>query len=107
MTERETGFAGWAIVELRGQKRLGGRISEVTVAGAPFIRIDVPHPNDSTLVRATYFYNPSAVYAITPTTEEIACAIARGAPAPAWEAGGGRRMAVDAGWETRVVSGES
>ena len=77
-------FVGWAIVELRGHRRLGGRVSEATVAGVAFIRIDVPHPNDSTLVRATHFYSPTAVQAITPTSEETACAIARG-----WGARGG------------------
>ena len=78
MTESKAGFEGWAIVELRGHRRLGGRVSEATVAGATFIRIDVPHPNDSTLIRATHFYSPTAVQAITPASEETACAMARG-----------------------------
>ena len=85
MSEGKTGFEGWAILELPGHRRLGGRVSEATVAGAAFIRIDVPHPNDSTLIRATHFYNPTAVQAITPASVETACAIARG-----WEAGGGK-----------------
>jgi hypothetical protein len=82
MSEGETGFEGWAILELMGHRRLGGRISEATVAGAAFVRIDVPHPQDLELVAATQFYNPTAVYAITPTTEEVARAIALGAPEP-------------------------
>jgi hypothetical protein len=108
MSEGRSGFEGWAILELRGQRRLGGRISEATVAGAAFIRIDVPHPNDSTLIRATHFYSPTAVQAITPTTVETACAIARGfaghcrqgspspSSSPPWEAGAGEGIAADA-----------
>ena len=85
MTEGKTGVEGWAILELRGHRRLGGRVSEATVAGATFIRIDVPHPNDSTIIRATHFFNPTTVATITPVSVATACAIARGGPEPAWE----------------------
>jgi hypothetical protein len=82
MSDHEKGFEGWAILELTGHRRLGGRLSEATIAGGGFIRIDVPHPNEAGVFTASQFYSPAAVYAITPTTEEIACAIARGAPEP-------------------------
>ena len=82
MAETENRIDGWAILELMGRRRLGGRVSEATIAGGAFIRIDVPHPNEAGIFTASQFYSPSAVYAITPTTEEIACAIARGAPEP-------------------------
>src|SRR4051812_3026644 len=87
MSETESVIEGWGILELMGHRRLGGRLSKATIAGAAFVRIDVPHPNDSSQVSATQFYSPSAVYAITPTTEEIACAIAIRAPQPVtrWE----------------------
>jgi hypothetical protein len=86
-TNGEGGFEGWAILELMGHRRLGGRISEATIAGGAFIRIDIPHPNAIGMFRASQFYSPSAVYAITPTTEEVACAIGRRAPEPVsrWE----------------------
>jgi hypothetical protein len=80
--DTENGIEGWAILELMGHRRLGGRLSEATIAGGAFIRIDVPHPNKVGVFTASQFYSPAAVYAITPTTEEIACAIARGAPEP-------------------------
>ena len=83
MGETENGIDGWAILELMGHRRLGGRVSEATIAGGAFIRIDVPHPNEAGIFTASQFYSSSAVYAITPTTEEIACAIARTVPAPA------------------------
>jgi hypothetical protein len=79
MTAMETGIDGWAILELVGRRRLGGKVREATIAGGVFIRIDVPHPNETGVFTATRFYAPSAVYAITLTTEEMACAIARGA----------------------------
>ncbi len=83
----ESGFEGWAILELMGHRRLGGKLSEATIAGGAFIRIDIPHPNRAGLFRASQVYSPAAVYAITPTTEEIACAIGRRAPEPVsrWE----------------------
>jgi len=62
-------FEGWAILELMGHRKLAGRISEATLGGGAFIRIDVP--GDGADV-ATQFYSPSAVYCITPTTEDIA-----------------------------------
>lgn len=79
-------FEGWAILELMGHRRLGGHLSEATIAGGAFIRIDVPSPDDKG--NATQFYSPSAVYCVTPTTEETARAVAKLAqPAPVnrWE----------------------
>lgn len=68
-------FQGWAILELLGHRRLGGWLSEATVAGASFLRIDIPPVGDRAAV--TQLYSPASVYAITPTTEEIATAAAR------------------------------
>lgn len=42
MTDEKPAFEGWAILELMGHRRLGGHVSEATVAGAGFLRIDVP-----------------------------------------------------------------
>jgi hypothetical protein len=81
---------GWAILELMGHRKLGGFVSEETLAGAAFVRIDVPGPErpddgdpfgEKTL--ATQFYSPAAVYCVTPTTEEVARALAAALqPAP-------------------------
>jgi hypothetical protein len=81
----EKTFEGWAILELMGHRRLAGHLSEVSIAGGSFVRIDVPV---DLAKNVTQFYSPSAVYCITPTTEETARAVARGAqPAPVqrWE----------------------
>ncbi|MHB1870839.1 MAG: acetyltransferase [Steroidobacteraceae bacterium] len=60
---------GWAILELFGHRKLAGDVTVVQIGGTAFFRIDVPaagtHPT-------TQFYSPAAVYALTPTTEEIA-----------------------------------
>ena len=84
-TENSEVFSGWSILELMGHRRLAGFVSEQEIAGAAFLRIDVPGDNGFT---ATQFYAPSAVYCITPTTEEIARRVAqRAQPAPVqrWE----------------------
>lgn len=83
-TNRELGFC---FLELMGHRKLAGLLTEETVAGFGFLRIDV-FTGAETAARATQFYSPSAVYAITPTTEETARRFAaRAIPQPAsrWE----------------------
>lgn len=43
-------YEGWAILELMGHRRLGGRVSQVEQYGVPMLRIDVPgaKPGDDT-----------------------------------------------------------
>ena len=61
-------FDSWAILELMGHRRLAGKVTEATIGGGAFIRIDCPGKEKET----TQYYAPGAVYCITPTTEEIA-----------------------------------
>lgn len=82
MSENASVINGWGILELMGHRRLGGYLSEVTVAGAAMVRVDVPHPQHLSEMSATQIYSGQAIYCITPTTEEIARAIARDAPQP-------------------------
>ena len=84
-TTKET-FEGHCILELMGHRKLGGYVKEQEIAGHGFLRIDIPGPDGAAI--ATQFYSPSAVYAITPTTEEMARAVAtRYQPEPVqrWE----------------------
>lgn len=79
----------WAIVELMGHRRLAGRLTEVTLAGAGFLRIDIPGA-DPEKWAATQFISPSSgsIYAITPVSEEVARVAARREqpqPVHAWE----------------------
>ena len=74
-------FEEWAIIELMGHRKLAGTVSEHSIGGASFIRVDIP---DST----TQFYNPSAVYCITPTTEDLVKEVAeiyKPEPITRWE----------------------
>ena len=77
---------GWYIVELMGHRRLAGYLTEQTIAGAGFLRIDVPGPEGAP--RATQFFAPSSVYALTPTTEAMARRVAQASvvePVKEWE----------------------
>lgn len=69
-------FEEWALLELMGHRRLAGRVSEQRIGGQAFIRIDVPDTDAGK--GFTQFYNGPAIYAITPTTEDVARAIAEG-----------------------------
>lgn len=78
-----TPFAGWVILELLGHRRLAGYLTEQQIAGTSFLRIDVPSEP-----AMTQFIAPTSVYAITPTSEDIARKVAGGSdPAPVrrWE----------------------
>lgn len=66
----EKGFEGWVLLELFGHRKLAGYLTEVEVAGAGMLRLDIPDTNEG--IYATQYYNPSAVYGMTPTTEETA-----------------------------------
>jgi len=75
-------FDVWAVVELMGHRRVIGRVSEQEIAGAGFLRIDLP-----TDPPQTQYYAPGSVYAITPVSEEAARLAARRAadPISVWE----------------------
>lgn len=84
-TER-TPFAEWVILELLGHRRLAGHLTEQEIAGKGFLRLDIPAVDGQPA--ATQLYSPAAVYCITPTTEEVARAVATGnrpAPVQRWE----------------------
>lgn len=84
-TDAEAPFQTWAILELMGHRRLAGLVSEQQIAGAAFLRLDIPADQG---MRATQWYAPQAVYCITPTSEETARRVAKlGQPEPVrrWE----------------------
>lgn len=71
-----TGFNCWAVVEVMGHKQFAGLVTEQEVGGTSFVRIDVPevegHP------AFTKLFGAASIYCITPTTEDIAKAVASG-----------------------------
>lgn len=56
-------FNTWAIVELMGHRKIGGRVTEQIIAGAPLLRIDVPEVSGQP--GFTQFYGPSSIYMAT------------------------------------------
>src|ERR1043166_5150181 len=63
-------FDQWAKVELFGHQVIVGRVTEATLAGGSFIQVDVPATNGNPAY--TRFFGPSAIYSITPVSEQIA-----------------------------------
>lgn len=71
-------FAAWAVVELFGHQRVAGRISEQTIGGETFIRVDVPRGESS----YTRLFGKGAIYAINLCDEATARGYAAHVPAP-------------------------
>ena len=86
MPEPQDKFEAWAIVELFGHQRIAGKLTEQTIGGAHFIRVDVPAFEDSPAF--TKLYTQGAIYGVTFVSEQIARAAAqsfRVAPVNAYE----------------------
>lgn len=86
MSEQQQSFESWCIVELMGHQRMAGYVTEATIAGGAFVRVDVPEGEG----QAAYsrLLNPSAIYALNPCDEATARAAAqafRPKPVQAWE----------------------
>lgn len=62
-------FDQFAILEIIGHRRLGGRVREATIGGIPLIRIDAFRDGAEPV---TQYYGPSAIFCLTPATEEAA-----------------------------------
>jgi hypothetical protein len=75
VNESPTTFETWGILEVMGHIRLAGRISEQVVAGSAMVRVDVPAVADRPPF--TRLFGAGSIYSLTPTTEEIAFAVAQ------------------------------
>jgi len=73
--EDQVKFETWALVELFGHNQLAGKVSEQTIAGQSFIRIDVPPIKD--VPAFTKYHLPNAIYGITPVDEDYATRMAQ------------------------------
>lgn len=70
-------FSTWAVVELFGHQRLAGLVTEATIGGCSFLRVDVPeqpaHREGAQPVPAyTRYFGQGAIYALNPCSEQIA-----------------------------------
>ncbi len=89
--EQQVKFEQWCIVELYGRNRIVGLVSEKTIGGMAFIRVDVPEvvrdaeryengerlKYQETIPAFTKFFGQGAIYAMTPVSEEIGRAMAK------------------------------
>jgi hypothetical protein len=73
--EKQNGFEQWCLIELFGHQKIVGRVSEATLAGGAFLRIDVPAVDENKAF--TRFYGPGAIYSINPIDEALAMRMIR------------------------------
>lgn len=94
----EQKFESWGLLELFGHQRIAGKLSEETIGGCHFIRIDVPeipgteahgsYPAYPSTPAYTRFFTQGAIYSMTPTSEVVARKMAaslRSVPVQAYE----------------------
>ena len=63
-------FDSWAIVEVMGHRRFSGRVTEQSLGGTSFVRVDVPATKRT--APFTKLLGAGSIYCVTPCTEEIA-----------------------------------
>lgn len=79
-------FEAWGLLELFGHNRLAGKLSEQTIGGCHFIRVDVPASEH--VAGYTRFFTNAAIYSMTVTSEDVARRLAahlRARPVEAYE----------------------
>lgn len=79
-------FEAWGLLELFGHQRLAGKLTEQTIGGVHFIRIDVPAVESEPAY--TRFFTQGAIYGMTVLTEDTATKLAgylRAKPVQAYE----------------------
>lgn len=72
-------FEQWCVIEIMGHKRFAGFVTEQSVGGASFVRVDVPEVttrSGETLPAFTKLFGASSIYCLSPCTEETARAFA-------------------------------
>lgn len=70
MSAEQQHFEAWGIVSLFGHKTIAGRISEQTIGGETFIRVDVPNAAGDAF--HTQLFGRGAIYSMQLTDEPIA-----------------------------------
>ena len=85
MSEQEK-FDSWAVVELFGHQQIAGRVTEASIGGCSFLRVDVPdqpavekdtyYGKQPALPAYTRYFGNGAIYAMNPCTEAATRAVA-------------------------------
>lgn len=75
MSDETEKFECWGLVEVMGHSRYAGKISEQAVGGCNFVRVDVPAFEGSPAF--TKLLGQSSIFAITPTSEQVARGMAQ------------------------------
>lgn len=82
----EEKFDSWAVVELFGHQQIAGRVTEASIGGCSFLRVDVPdqpaldkrgyYEAQPELPAYTRYFGQGAIYAMTPCSEDAARMVA-------------------------------
>lgn len=67
-------FDSWGVVEVMGHQTYAGRITEQTIGGQAFVRVDVPEIGETPPF--TKLFGSGSIYCITPTSEDVARRVA-------------------------------
>lgn len=91
MTDQVQAFEAWALVEIFGHSRLAGKVTEQSVGGCNFVRVDVPEveARGVKIPAFTQLLGEKSIFRLTLCTEETArkAAVAwQAAPFVAFEA---------------------
>ena len=68
--EAKKQFEHWCIIDLFGHTRIAGLVTEQTIGGCAFVRVDVPETPKA--VAFTRLLGNGAIYSINFVTEEVA-----------------------------------
>jgi hypothetical protein len=74
-------FEQWCLIEIFGHNRIAGLVTEASLGGGSFIRVDVPEvalPSGARIPTFTKFLGPSSIFSITAVSEETARKLAAG-----------------------------
>jgi hypothetical protein len=90
--DHPSSFDQWALVEVMGHRRYAGRVTEASLGGQSFVRVDVPpvelETAGQTIQAFTVYLGGHSIFALTPVTEETARTWAKEwkmRPIPAWD----------------------
>jgi hypothetical protein len=60
----------WAVVDLFGHDKIAGHVTEISIAGKGFFRVDVPPMNVNGEEGYSKIFGPDAIYSILPVASE-------------------------------------